>query len=343
MAIMNALTNVPLKDYTTMQLGGPARFIVEVTTPEEVRATVLKAKENHLPLFVMGGGSNIIARDEGFNGIILLNRIPGFTVLNDDGAIATIKIGAGENWDATVARTVDMGLSGIETMSAIPGTVGATPVQNVGAYGQEISNTLRSLEAYDIAEDRFVSLSNEDCNFSYRNSIFKATMDRRYIILSLTLELHYAAPQPPFYASLQTYLDENNITYYSPQVIRDAVIEVRRSKLPNPTLMPNTGSFFKNPIIEQWQLEELEKTYGGKVPQFKMADGRYKVPAGWLIEQAELKGYANHGMKTFEKNALVLVNETATSYADLAAFREEIINKVRDQFRITLEQEPEEL
>lgn len=340
---MNALTNAPLKDYTTMQLGGSARFMVEVTSPEEVRATVLKAKENNLPLFVMGGGSNIIARDEGFIGIIILNRLPGFKVLNDDGVTATIKIGAGENWDETVARTVGMGLSGIETMSAIPGTAGATPVQNVGAYGQEISNTLVSLEAYDIVEDAFITLTNADCSFSYRNSIFKATADRRYIILNITLQLKYTAPQPPFYASLQTYLDENNITYYTPQIIRDAVIEVRKNKLPNPTLTPNTGSFFKNPIIEQWQLDELEKTYGGNVPQFKMADGRYKIPAGWLIEQAELKGYANHGMKTFEKNALVLINESATSYADLAAFREEIIDKVRDQFRIALEQEPEEL
>lgn len=340
---MNARTNVPLKDYTTMQLGGPARFMVEVANPEEVRATVLKAKENRLPLFVMGGGSNIIARDEGFIGIIILNRLAGFEVLSDDGVTATIKIGAGENWDATVERTVAMGLSGIEAMSAIPGTAGATPVQNVGAYGQEISNTLVSLEAYDIAEDKFVTLTKADCGFSYRNSIFKSTADRRYIILSITLELSYTAPKPPFYASLQAYLDERNITYFTPQVIREAVIEVRKNKLPNPALMPNTGSFFKNPIIEQWQLDELEKTYGGNVPQFKMADGRYKVPAGWLIEQADLKGYANHGMKTFEKNALVLINENATSYADLAAFREEIINKVRDQFRITLEQEPEEL
>lgn len=340
---MNARTNVPLKDYTTMQLGGPARFMVEVANPEEVRATVLKAKENRLPLFVMGGGSNIIARDEGFIGIIILNRLAGFEVLSDDGVTATIKIGAGENWDATVERTVAMGLSGIEAMSAIPGTAGATPVQNVGAYGQEISNTLVSLEAYDIVEDKFVTLTKADCGFSYRNSIFKSTADRRYIILSITLELSYTAPKPPFYASLQAYLDERNITYFTPQVIREAVIEVRKNKLPNPALMPNTGSFFKNPIIEQWQLDELEKTYGGNVPQFKMADGRYKVPAGWLIEQAGLKGYANHGMKTFEKNALVLINENATSYADLAAFREEIINKVRDQFRITLEQEPEEL
>ncbi len=339
---MNTFTQAPLKNYTTMRLGGPARFMVEALTPEEVRATVLKARQNNLPLFVLGGGSNVIAHDEGFNGMIILNRIPGFEVLEDDGVTATIKIGAGENWDRTVARTVEMGLSGIEAMSAIPGTTGATPVQNVGAYGQEISNTLVELEAYDMQDDRFVVLSNADCGFSYRNSIFKSTANRRYIILSLTLKLHYQPPQPPFYASLQQYLDTHNITYYTAQTIRDAVIEIRRTKLPDPKLIANTGSFFKNPIIEEWQLNELQKTYDN-IPNFKMADGRYKVPAGWLIDQAGLKGYANHGMKTYEYNALVVVNENAQSYADLAAFREEIITQIRDRFRITLEQEPEEL
>lgn len=334
--------NVPLKDYTTMQLGGPARFMVEVTSTDEVQASVLKARQNNLPIFTMGGGSNIIAHDEGFNGMILLNRIPGFEVVQDDGSFVTIKIGAGENWDKVVERTVELGLSGIECLSAIPGTTGATPVQNVGAYGQEISNTLTELEAYDMKEDRFVVLTNEDCSFSYRNSIFKSTKDRRYIILSVTLRLSYAAPKPPFYASLQSYLDEHNITFYSVKVLRDAVIEVRRNKLPNPTLIPNTGSFFKNPIIEDWQLHDLEKEYT-TVPSYKMADGRFKVPAGWLIDQADLKGYASHGMKTYEYNALVLVNDSAQSYSDLAAFRDEIITAIQEKFRITLEQEPEEL
>jgi UDP-N-acetylmuramate dehydrogenase len=337
---MDIQTGVPLKEHTTMQLGGPARFMVTVETPEELAAVIERGQKQNLPIFVLGGGSNIIARDYGFAGIIVRNRIPGFETLSDDGTYVTLKIGAGEEWDSVVARSVEMGLSGIEALSAIPGTTGATPVQNVGAYGQEIANTLQSLEAYDMKEHRFVSLSHADCSFAYRYSIFKSTENRRYIITNITLKLSRIAPKPPFYASLQKYLDDHSITYFTPQVIRDAVVAIRKEKLPNPALLPNTGSFFKNPIIEEWILNDLKKQYDD-IPSYAMADGTFKVPAGWLIEHAELKGYAAHGFKIYEKNALVIINESATSYNDLELFRQEIIDKVRDQFRITLEQEPE--
>ena len=325
-----------------MQLGGAAQFMAKVTSRDELVSVIAATKQRNIPFFLLGGGSNIIAKDDGFKGMIIINAIPGFTVDSNDASGAVITIGAGENWDKVVQRTVEMGLSGIEAMSAIPGTTGATPVQNVGAYGQEIADTLVELEAYDTITDRFVKLQNADCAFSYRNSIFKATAKRRYIIVSITLRLSYTAPRPPFYASLQAYLEQHNISYFTPQIIRDAVIEIRRDKLPNPAVYPNTGSFFKNPIIEPWLFEELQKEYMD-IPGYKMADGNYKVPAGWLIEQANLKGYSAHGMHTFEKNALVLINDSAKSYTDLMAFRDEIIGKVRDQFRITLEQEPEEL
>jgi len=339
---MDVQTGTLLKDYTTMRLGGPARFLATVQSSNELASLVRQAEQQNLPLFVLGGGSNVIVRDEGFKGIVILNRIPGFDVIKDDGLAVTIKIGAGEVWDEVVKRTTDMNLSGIEALSAIPGTAGATPVQNVGAYGQEIADTLSELEAYDTQEHRFVILSKMDCGFAYRYSIFKETAHRRYIITSITLVLTRVAPKPPFYESLQKYLDSHAISYFTPQIIRDAVTAIRKEKLPSPTLHPNTGSFFKNPIIEEWLLEDLRKTYDD-MPAYSMADGTYKVPAGWLIEHAELKGYAAHGMKVYEKNALVLVNETAQSYQDLVTFKEEIIMKVRDQFRITLEQEPETL
>ena len=232
-----------------MRLGGPAQLIAEVTTRDELAQVVSAATQRNLPYFVLGGGSNVIARDEGFAGVIVLNRIPGFEVLDDKDGATTLRIGAGENWDATVARTVEMGLSGIEAMSAIPGTVGATPVQNVGAYGQEIADTLVELEAYDTKTSTFIKLSNQDCAFSYRNSIFKSTANRRYIIINITIKLSHTTPQPPFYAALQTYLDAKGITYYTPQVIRDAVVDIRREKLPNPAIYPNTGSFFKNRVM----------------------------------------------------------------------------------------------
>lgn len=339
---MDVHTNIPLKNYTTMHLGGPARFMADVHTPEEMAGACRNAKGQNLPIFLLGGGSNLIVRDEGFPGIVIRNRIPGFEVIADEPGQTTIKVGAGENWDETVKKTVDMNLSGIEAMSAIPGTVGAAPVQNVGAYGQEIADTLVSLEAYDITEDRFVVLQNSDCGFSYRNSIFRSTEAGRYAITSVTIRLSKNAPAPPFYAAVQTYLDERSVTIYTPQIIRDAVVAIRKDKLPDPAELPNTGSFFKNAIVEDWQLTDLKKEYPD-IPTYDMPDGRFKVPTGWLIEQAGLKGQVLHGMKVHDKNALVLINQSAQSYADLAAARDEIKGTIRDKFRITIEQEPLEM
>jgi UDP-N-acetylmuramate dehydrogenase len=281
-------------------------------------------------------------RDEGFDGLVLRIRIPGFTVIADDVYSTTIKIGAGEIWDSVVKRTVDMRLTGIEAMSAIPGTAGAAPVQNVGAYGQEVADTLESLEAYDTETDQMVTLQNTDCQFSYRNSIFRDSQRGRYVITSITLKLSKNLPSPPFYDSLQKYLDANSITTYLHQTIRDAVIAIRSEKLPDPTQLPNTGSFFKNAIVEDWHLPDLQ-AIDPNVPFYDMGDKTYKIPSGWLIEKAGFKGKLLHGMRVYEKNALVLVNESATTYADLASAREEIATGVRAMFRVEIEQEPLEL
>ena len=339
---MDIHTNIPLKNYTTMRLGGNARFMTDVRSVDDVATICQNAATQQLPIFILGGGSNIIVRDEGFNGIIVRNRIPGFDIIADTPSETTLKIGAGENWDDVVRRTVDMNLTGIEAMSAIPGTAGAAPVQNVGAYGQEIADTLLSLEAYDTQTQQLVTLQADDCGFSYRHSIFRGDQAGRYIITSITIKLYKAAPQPPFYAAVQTYFDTHGVTLYTAQAIRDAVVAIRADKLPDPATTPNTGSFFKNAIIEDWQLDELRKTYPD-IPTYDMPDGRFKVPTGWLIEQTGLKGQLLHGMRVHDKNALVLINESATSYNDLAEAREEIIGKVRDTFRILIEQEPLEL
>lgn len=339
---MEIHTNIPLKNYTTMHLGGPARFMTDIHTPEEVAEVCRNAKAQHLPIFVLGGGSNVIVRDDGFNGIVVRNRIPGFEILSDDPSKTVIKAGAGEEWDEVVRRTVEMDLTGIEAMSAIPGTAGAAPVQNIGAYGQELAETLLSLDAYDTHTDQFITLANADCSFSYRNSIFRSTATGRYVITSITLQLFKAAPQPPFYKPVQDYFDAHGITLYTPQVIRDTVIAIRHDKLPDPAKRPNTGSFFKNAIVEDWQLADLKKEYPD-IPTYEMPDGRFKVPTGWLIEQAGLKGQLLHGMRVHDKNALVLINESAASYQDLAAARAEIMGAVRDKFRIAIEQEPLEI
>lgn len=339
---MEVHTNIPLKNFTTMKLGGPARFFVEVRTVEELLAVHRNATSKHIPVFILGGGSNVIAKDEGFAGMIIRIRIPGFEIINDDINTTSIKIGAGENWDETVKKTVDMHLTGIETMSAIPGTVGAAPVQNVGAYGQEIADTLISLEAYDSKTDTIVTLTNEQCKFAYRDSIFRNSEKGRYVILNITIQLSKNIPQPPFYDSLQAYFDEHSIKIFTQQTVRDAVIAIRKDKLPDPTLLPNSGSFFKNAIVEKWQIDELKKTHPD-MKTFDMPGGMFKIPTGWLIEQAGLKGQLLHGMRIHDKNALVLINESAKSYNDLSEARNQIIGAVRDKFRIQIEQEPLEL
>ncbi|MBC7943135.1 UDP-N-acetylmuramate dehydrogenase [Candidatus Saccharibacteria bacterium] len=339
---MDIHTNIPLKNFTTMKIGGNARFMTEVHTDEEVAIVYRNAKAQSLPVFIIGGGSNVIAKDDGFAGIVIHMRIPGFEIVSDDISSTTIRIGAGENWDETVKRTVDMHLTGIEAMSAIPGTAGASPVQNIGAYGQEVADTMQSLVAYDTTLDSFVTLQNADCGFSYRHSIFRGDQIGRYIITSITLKLSKNNPQPPFYDALQAYFDERNIKIFTQDIVRKAVIDIRTNKLPDPNLLPNTGSFFKNAIVEDWQLNDL-RAINPDIPTYDMGDGHYKIPAGWLIEQTGLKGKVLHGIKIHDKNALVLINESATSYRDLARARDEIIGAVRDKFNVQIEQEPLEI
>lgn len=339
---MDIHTHVSLKNLTTMHLGGPTRFFAEAHTPQEVQSLYKVAKDKNIPIFILGGGSNVIAHDEGYEGLVVRIKIPGFDVIADDLNTTTIKVGGGEIWDSVSKRAVDMRLSGIEAMSGIPGTAGAAPVQNVGAYGQDISETLVSLEAYDSATDTFVTLQNEDCAFNYRTSMFREEQTGRYVITSITLKLSKSLPTAPFYESLQSYFDQNNITVFTQQTVRDGVLEIRREKLPDPTVRPNTGSFFKNSIVENWQLDELKTQYPD-IKSYDMGNGTAKIPTGWLIEKAGFKGQVLHGMRVNDKQALVLINESAQSYADLAAAREEITNKIRDMFRITIEQEPLEI
>lgn len=339
---MDIHQSIPLKNYTTMKLGGDARFMTEVRTAEEVQSICKNTKNQNLPVFILGCGSNTIVRDEGFSGIVVRIRIPGIEIVADDLYSTTIKVGAGEIWDDFVAYTVEHKLTGIEAMSAIPGTVGAAPVQNIGAYGQEVADTIQELEAYDIESDQFVTLQNQDCQFAYRSSIFREESKGRYVITSVTFNLSKNLPQPPFYAALQKYFDENHITTYLHETVRQAVTAIRSDKLPDPTERPNAGSFFKNAVIDDWLLPELKAEYP-EIPFYDMPNKRYKIPSGWLIEQAGFKGQLLSGMRVHDKNALVLINESAKSYADLESARDTITTGVRDKFRIELEQEPLEI
>ena len=339
---MDVMTNISLKQYTTMKLGGEARYMATADSASDVVSLYRNARKENLPIFVLGGGSNVITHDEVFEGIVLLNKIKGFEVISETDETTDVKIGAGEVWDEVVEKAIGLGLQGIEAMSGIPGTAGAAPVQNVGAYGQEVADTLISLEAYDSKTDTIVTISADECDFSYRNSIFRDKEKGQYCILNITLRLNKAEPKPPYYASLQRYIDENDIREVNLSVIRVAILNIRSEKLPDPAELPSAGSFFKNALVEKWKLEELQKEYSD-IPNYAMSDGRYKIPTGWLIDKAGLRGYRSHGMRVYEKNALVLVNDSATGYDDLAAIREEIVQIVFDKFGIKIEQEPLEL
>lgn len=324
-----------------MRLGGAAAYLVEVHSRGEVLEGVAWAEERNLPAMMIGDGSNIVWRDEGFPGLILVNKIMGFDE-RQDGEDYLVTIGAGENWDSAVARTVEHGLSGIEALSLIPGTAGATPVQNVGAYGQEISQSLVSLEAYDRQTKQIVTIPGTDCAFGYRASRFKTTDRGRFFILAITLRLQRKNPVPPFYNSLQAYLDEHDIHDYTPEAIRQAVIAIRSSKLPDPAKVANNGSFFANPVITDRLLVRL-KAYYGNIPNWPVDDDNVKVSAAWLVEHAGFKDAHDPqtGMATWPAQALVLVNEQAQSTAQLLQFKQKIVNTVQQKFDITLEQEPE--
>lgn len=338
---MKPLENVPLSAYSTMRLGGPARYLLEIHSALEIEAAVSWAEEQNLPLIMIGGGSNIIWSDAGYEGLVLVNKISGYEV-QDQTSQVFITVGSGEPWDSVVVRTVAEGLSGIEQLSLIPGTTGATPIQNVGAYGREIADVLVCVQAYDRTEKKMVVVPKIDCGFAYRTSRFKAVDKGRFLITSVTLALVRTSPFPPYYATVETYLREHDIKRPSSAQIREAVVAIRSSKLPDPAIVANCGSFFHNPIIPIDQLDELRDQYPS-ITYWPTNEGQAKVSAAWLLERLGLKGYhePSTGMAIWDKQALVFVNERAPNTAALLAFRDAISAAVQKKFGIILEQEPE--
>lgn len=340
---MQIQQNVSLRDHSTMRLGGTAAYVAEIHDRQEIPQAIQWAEERNLPIMMIGDGSNIVWRDEGFPGLLLINKMQRYEEQQEDDQNWYVTIGAGENWDSTVARAAQEGLTGIEALSLIPGTAGATPVQNVGAYGQDISQTLVAIEAYDRQTKQFITIPNIDCAFGYRTSRFKTGPDRgRFLITAITLHLLQGTMQPPFYNALQAYLDEHNVHDYSPASIRQAVIAIRQAKLPDPATVANNGSFFANPVISEEAFAQLRGTYE-TIPHWPTDDGQVKIPAAWLVEQAGFKDAhdAETGMATWPAQPLVLVNEHAQTTAQLLAFKQKIVDAVQQKFNITLQQEPE--
>jgi len=342
MIVMNISQNVSLAGHSTMGLGGPAAYLAEVANRNEVAEALKWAGEQRLPAVMIGEGSNIIWGDAGYPGLVLVDKIRGYEAFEEDETNVYLTLGSGEPWDAIVARSVEAGLTGIEALSLIPGTVGATPVQNVGAYGQEISQSLTTVEVFDSQTGAFMTLAGGDCGFAYRTSRFKTTDRGRFYITSVVLHLTKGNPLPPFYGAVQDYFQEHGVTDYTPAALRQAVINIRAAKLPDPALVRNTGSFFANPVVNQEQLDYLRDRFEA-LPYWPVDSGDAKLPAAWLIEQAGFKDYhdAATGMATWPRQALVLVNEHAKTTADLMAFKQKIVDAVQAKFGVTLQQEPE--
>jgi UDP-N-acetylmuramate dehydrogenase len=342
--MLNIKEYVDIREHSTLRVGGQFRYFLAVDSLDVLREACDWARGKGVKTLMLGGGSNIVFPDGVLEVLALQMNMRGFEKVAETDEHVDIKIGAGEEWDSVVARAVGMNLSGIEALSAIPGTTGATPVQNVGAYGQEIADTLVSVEVFDKHTQEIKVLSKSECNFSYRDSIFKnnppAGGKDTYIILSTTLRLLKSTPQMPDYPGVKSYFSEKGIASPSLQEIREAIIYIRSNKLPNPQIIANVGSFFKNPIVSKDVADRIKSEYP-KVTIFEVDSEHSKVPAGFLIEACGLKGKDFGTVSVYENNALVLVNSNHASRADIEHTRDEIIRAVYEKFSLTLETEPE--
>lgn len=338
---MKIRENVPIAELTTMCLGGTARYVIEITNPQEVVEAYQFAAKQDLPTFVLGKGANTIGRDEGYNGVILVNQLRGIEILEEQNDTVILKGMGGELWDDFVQFTVKKGYSGIEAMAAIPGTLGAAPVQNIGAYGQDMAQVIESVEVYNVDQGAIETIPRIKIEMQYRASIFNRPENKgKYFIISVTVKLRKNELKPPFYDSLQHYIEEHGETDFSPANIAKMVRAIRAAKLPDPTVEASSGSFFKNVLLTDTEADAAEAR---GIPVRRSTSGLNKVNSGWLIEQCDLKGRTLHGMRINDKATLVLINDSAKSYADLAAARAEIQAQVKAKFGYDLEQEPVEL
>jgi UDP-N-acetylmuramate dehydrogenase len=336
--------NVDIKNYSTLKAGGQFRYFVIISSVEELKSTYSfirsDVKYKNIPLFILGGGSNVVFSEGVLDIIALKIEIKGFSIINDTDMYKDIKIGAGENWDLSVEKTVKMNLTGLESLSLIPGTVGASPVQNIGAYGSEVKDTILNVEVFNIKSGVVSIFSNEDCKFGYRDSVFKNEAKGKYIITAVTFRLNKSIPPIPKYPGVAKYFEHRDILNPTLIQIRDAIIYIRNEKLPNPKLLPNVGSFFKNPIVPIKIADNIKIDFPDA--KFFLIDDYYiKIPAGWLIENSGLKGKSFGEVSVYDKNALVLVNKGRATYQDIINARNKIIKIVKDKFGIELEQEPE--
>lgn len=334
--------NVDIAPYTTFSMGGQARYFSIATSATDLPALLKFAVDNNVKTFILGGGSNIVVTDEPLEMLVIKMEIGGIEIIDPPAGgkpkYSLVKVGAGVDWDKLVAWAVKHDLAGIEALSAIPGTCGAAPVQNIGAYGAEFKDVCESVEVFDTQTGELAILLNKDCQFTYRDSIFKH-QPGHYIITSITLKLNKIKPKAPAYPGVKDWFTKHKITSPTLADIRKAITEIRWSKLPKPSETPNVGSFFKNPIVDKKTFKDLEKKWP-EIVNFPAENNKIKLGAGWLIDQCGLKGFTRDSLSTYENNALVIINNGQATFDELTAFVREITRTVNNRFGITLEVEP---
>lgn len=330
--------NVPLAPYTTFKIGGPARYFCLVKNAEEMAEAVVFARVEKVRILVLGGGSNILVSDAGYSGLVIKNEILGRKVIGGNADHDLVAVGAGENWDNFVEWSIDQGYCGLENLSAIPGTVGAAPVQNIGAYGVEVGSFIESVRVYDSQTMDFQNLKHDDCQFEYRDSLFKKDKGR-YVIIQVIFRLKKNRPVNIEYHDLQKYfagIDRQNI---SPLQVRNAVMSIRADKLPDWKNWGTAGSFFKNPIISGEKFQKIKLRYPN-ISGYKQPDGRIKVSAAWILDNiCRAKGLFEGNVGTYTKQALVLVTKPGATASDVVEFSNKLLRTVETETGIKMESE----
>ncbi|MGC2107918.1 MAG: UDP-N-acetylmuramate dehydrogenase [Candidatus Korobacteraceae bacterium] len=341
--------NFALAPLTTLGVGGPARYLAEARTEAEVVEAVQFARSHELPLFVLGGGSNIVVADVGFSGLVLKIGIEDVSRRRESRDSVVFDVGAGHDWDALVAQTVEAGCAGLECLSGIPGSVGGTPVQNVGAYGQEVSQTIQDVRVLDLRTMQIPTLANGDCGFAYRSSIFNTSQRGRYIILRVTFLMRQGGKPSLHYTDLQSFFaDRSHSNEPSLSEVRAAVREIRHRKamliVPGDEDARSAGSFFKNPVVDQRFFHDLSERLtqkGLQLPSYPAVDGFRKLPAAWLLEHAGFtKGYVKGRAGISRRHALAIINRGGATATDIIALKDEIQARVQSEFGIELQPEP---